>query len=173
MSLQAPFPYFGGKHRAAPLVWERFGDVANYVERCKGQPQSSGCRPVRFVALFVDQFFSFRARFNASVHLSWKAARCAARWSALFINSRFPRLSFSLFSSRWCTPKPQGIGPLSVSQTTCARSLHLFGSATLTHARLSLPRLCRVLIVTDPTGRRFDAGSPATNLPCAFFMGAF
>ena len=28
----APFPWFGGKRRAAPLVWERFGDVPNYVE---------------------------------------------------------------------------------------------------------------------------------------------
>jgi DNA adenine methylase len=30
--LKAPFPYFGGKSKAAPLVWERFGDVLNYVE---------------------------------------------------------------------------------------------------------------------------------------------
>ena len=30
--LRAPFPYFGGKSRAAPLVWERFGTVINYVE---------------------------------------------------------------------------------------------------------------------------------------------
>ena len=32
MSQSAPFPYFGGKSRAAPLVWSRFGDVDNYVE---------------------------------------------------------------------------------------------------------------------------------------------
>ncbi len=30
--LQAPFPWFGGKRRVAPLIWERFGDVDNYVE---------------------------------------------------------------------------------------------------------------------------------------------
>ena len=30
--LRAPFPWFGGKSRVADLVWERFGDVANYVE---------------------------------------------------------------------------------------------------------------------------------------------
>ncbi len=30
--LRAPFPWFGGKSRVAPLVWERFGDVPNYVE---------------------------------------------------------------------------------------------------------------------------------------------
>lgn len=31
-----PFPYFGGKRKVAHLVWERFGDVANYVEPCAG-----------------------------------------------------------------------------------------------------------------------------------------
>lgn len=30
--LTAPFPYFGGKRRAAELAWARFGDVPNYVE---------------------------------------------------------------------------------------------------------------------------------------------
>jgi DNA adenine methylase len=30
--LKTPFPYFGGKSRIAPMVWERFGKVANYVE---------------------------------------------------------------------------------------------------------------------------------------------
>ena len=34
--LQAPFPYFGGKSRAAPLLWERFGDTPNYVEPFAG-----------------------------------------------------------------------------------------------------------------------------------------
>jgi DNA adenine methylase len=28
--------YFGGKSRVAPQVWERFGDVANYVEPFAG-----------------------------------------------------------------------------------------------------------------------------------------
>ena len=32
----APFPYFGGKSRIAHLVWERFGDVPNYVEPFAG-----------------------------------------------------------------------------------------------------------------------------------------
>lgn len=30
--LKAPYPYFGGKSRAAPEIWRRFGRVANYVE---------------------------------------------------------------------------------------------------------------------------------------------
>ncbi len=30
--LKAPFPWFGGKSQVSDLVWERFGDVKNYVE---------------------------------------------------------------------------------------------------------------------------------------------
>lgn len=36
MILRAPFPWFGGKSRAAHLVWPRFGDVPNYVEPFAG-----------------------------------------------------------------------------------------------------------------------------------------
>jgi hypothetical protein len=32
VTLKAPFPWFGGKSRAASLVWQRFGEVRNYVE---------------------------------------------------------------------------------------------------------------------------------------------
>ena len=31
-NIKAPFPYFGGKSKVASVVWERFGDVSNYVE---------------------------------------------------------------------------------------------------------------------------------------------
>ena len=34
--MTSPFPYFGGKRRAAHLVWERFGVVRNYVEPFAG-----------------------------------------------------------------------------------------------------------------------------------------
>ena len=34
--LRAPFPWFGGKSRAADLIWARFGDVPNYVEPFAG-----------------------------------------------------------------------------------------------------------------------------------------
>jgi len=35
-ALRPPFPWFGGKSRAAPLIWSRLGDVANYVEPFAG-----------------------------------------------------------------------------------------------------------------------------------------
>jgi site-specific DNA-adenine methylase len=34
--VKAPFPWFGGKRRVAPLVWEALGDVDNYVEPFAG-----------------------------------------------------------------------------------------------------------------------------------------
>jgi hypothetical protein len=34
--LRAPFPWFGGKSRAASLIWERFGEPTNYVEPFAG-----------------------------------------------------------------------------------------------------------------------------------------
>lgn len=34
--LRAPFPWFGGKSRAAELVWRAFGNVPNYVEPFAG-----------------------------------------------------------------------------------------------------------------------------------------
>lgn len=36
MSLRAPFPWFGGKSRAAHLVWPRFGNAPNYIEPFAG-----------------------------------------------------------------------------------------------------------------------------------------
>lgn len=34
--MKAPFPYFGGKSRAAELIWSRLGNVGNYVEPFAG-----------------------------------------------------------------------------------------------------------------------------------------
>lgn len=45
MSLSAPFPYFGGKSRAASLVWSRFGAVKNYVEPFAGSAAMLLCAP--------------------------------------------------------------------------------------------------------------------------------
>jgi len=36
MTLKAPFPWFGGKRKVAPQVWEALGDVDNYVEPFAG-----------------------------------------------------------------------------------------------------------------------------------------
>lgn len=36
VQLRAPFPWFGGKSRVSSIVWDRFGDVVNYVEPFAG-----------------------------------------------------------------------------------------------------------------------------------------
>ena len=36
--LVAPFPYFGGKSRAADKVWQAFGEVENYDNSGMGSP---------------------------------------------------------------------------------------------------------------------------------------
>jgi D12 class N6 adenine-specific DNA methyltransferase len=43
--LAAPFPYFGGKRRAAPLIWPLLGDPAGYVEPFAGSAAVLLARP--------------------------------------------------------------------------------------------------------------------------------
>ncbi len=43
--MKAPFPYFGGKSKVASLVWQRFGDVKNYVEPFCGSAAMLLARP--------------------------------------------------------------------------------------------------------------------------------
>lgn len=135
---------------------------------CMSHAQFAGCLPVRFVALFVDQRRTLRAVTRASMHFSWNAGRCSARWSRFDTSSRFSSRSSSLSSFLWWMPMPRGIGPFADSQTCRARSTHVFGSATFTKARLSPPRLCRVRIRTVPVGRWLcgSIGSPSINYGC-------
>lgn len=43
--LRAPFPYFGGKRRAAPLIWNALGDPGGYVEPFAGSAAVLLARP--------------------------------------------------------------------------------------------------------------------------------
>lgn len=43
--LSAPFPYFGGKRRAAPAIWDALGDVGGYVEPFCGSAAVLLARP--------------------------------------------------------------------------------------------------------------------------------
>jgi hypothetical protein len=62
--LKAPFPYFGGKARVAATVWERFGDVPNYVEPFAGslaillgRPTDPGTETVNDLDCFIANFW--------------------------------------------------------------------------------------------------------------------
>ena len=45
MTLAAPFPYFGGKRRAAPIIWRALGDPGGYVEPFAGSAAVLLARP--------------------------------------------------------------------------------------------------------------------------------
>ena len=44
-ALAAPFPYFGGKRRAAPIIWQHLGDPSGYVEPFAGSAAVLLARP--------------------------------------------------------------------------------------------------------------------------------
>jgi len=65
--LKAPFPWFGGKSRAASLIWPRFGDVANYVEPFFGSGAVLLARPTAPRIETVNDLDCFLANFWRSI----------------------------------------------------------------------------------------------------------
>jgi len=81
--LQAPFPWFGGKRRAADLVWERFGDVVDYIEPFFGSGAVLLNRPTKPKVEIVNDADGFIANFWRSVAFSPEET---ARWADWPIN---------------------------------------------------------------------------------------
>lgn len=82
-NLRAPFPWFGGKSRVAGIVWERFGDVPNYVEPFAGSLAVLLCRPHAPHVETVNDLDGMVANF-------WRAIQAApdevARWADWPVN---------------------------------------------------------------------------------------
>jgi len=82
-SLKAPFPWFGGKSRAAEIIWERFGDVPNYVEPFAGSLATLLLRPSEPRTETVNDLDCYLANF-------WRAIANApeetARWADSPVN---------------------------------------------------------------------------------------
>ncbi len=62
--MKAPFPWFGGKSRAAEPIWSRFGNVANYVEPFAGslavllaRPHPARIETINDLDCFVSNFW--------------------------------------------------------------------------------------------------------------------
>lgn len=76
--LRAPFPYFGGKSRAAPLIWQALGDVKNYVEPFAGSAATLLARPHAPRTETINDADGFISNF-------WRAVRCdpeaVAKWA--------------------------------------------------------------------------------------------
>lgn len=75
--LKAPFPWFGGKSRVSDLVWDRFGDVPNYVEPFAGSMAVLLGRPTPPRIETVNDLDCYLANFwraikdNPSVTAQW------------------------------------------------------------------------------------------------------
>ena len=69
-AMRAPFPWFGGKSRAAHLVWGAFGDVPNYVEPFAGSLAVLLGRPFEPRIEAVNDLDCFLSNF-------WRAVRAA------------------------------------------------------------------------------------------------
>jgi len=81
-NLKAPFPWFGGKSRAAPLVWGALGDVANYVEPFAGSLAVLLGRPDTHVGTTetVNDLDMYLANFWRAVSIAPDAVAYHADW---------------------------------------------------------------------------------------------
>jgi len=78
--LKAPFPWFGGKSRAASLIWPAFGDPANYVEPFAGSLAVLLARPHAPRIETVNDLDAFVANFWRAVQHDPEAVARAADW---------------------------------------------------------------------------------------------
>ena len=80
MSLLSPFPWFGGKSNVAPLVWDRFGDVKNYVEPFFGSGAVLLGRPSDPSTETINDLDCMVANFWRALQADPEAVACAADW---------------------------------------------------------------------------------------------
>ena len=78
--VKAPFPWFGGKRRVAPLVWKRFGDVANYVEPFAGSLAVLLGRPTPPRTETVNDADCYLSNFWRAVQADPEAVAAHADW---------------------------------------------------------------------------------------------
>jgi len=78
--MKAPFPWFGGKSRAAGILWPAFGDVANYVEPFAGSLAVLLARPHAPRIETVNDLDAFVANFWRAVQHDPEAVARAADW---------------------------------------------------------------------------------------------
>ena len=80
MTIDAPFPYFGGKSRIADEVWDRFGDVPNYVEPFAGSLAVLLARPSEPHIETVNDLDGMIANFWRAVTADPEAVAYWADW---------------------------------------------------------------------------------------------
>jgi DNA adenine methylase len=80
LGVKAPFPWFGGKSRAAHLIWDAFGDTANYVEPFAGSLAVLLARPSAPRIETVNDLDCYIANFWRAVAADPEAVARYADW---------------------------------------------------------------------------------------------
>lgn len=105
--LQAPFPWFGGKSRVASAVWERFGNVANYIEPFAGslavllaRPTPPGIETVNDKDGFICNAWRAIAMAPESTahYADWPVNECDLHARHLWLRERREALSLRLMA---------------------------------------------------------------------------
>ena len=102
--LKAPFPYFGGKAKAAPTVWTAFGDVKNYVEPFAGSAAMLLAAPEGKRVETINDFDGFVANFWRAVAHDPDAVAHAADWPVNEVDL-FARHSWLVRQRAWLTDR--------------------------------------------------------------------
>lgn len=191
--LRAPFPWFGGKSRVADVVWERFGDVRNYVEPffgsgavLLGRPSGArGTETVNDLDGFVANFWRAVALDPAAV---WRWADSPVNEADLRARRVWMKNLGADFTDRlmtdpeWCDPKIAGWWAWGVSTSiggqflTRTNAMPHLGPSLGIHAtkvaglhRLA-DRLRRVRVLCGDWERMTGNWSTTWNGPAAMFL---
>ncbi len=80
LMLKAPMPYFGGKSRVADEIWDRFGDVPNFVDPFAGSLAVLLCRPHEPKIETVNDLDAYLANFWRALQHDPEAVAHYADW---------------------------------------------------------------------------------------------
>lgn len=116
--MNAPFPYFGGKRRVAAAIWERLGNVHNYVEPFCGscavllaRPTPPHIETVNDADGLLANFWRAMTMFPDEVarHADWPVneADLVARQNWL-VRQRESLTARLMADPEWCDPKAAG-----------------------------------------------------------------
>ena len=116
--LRAPFPWFGGKRRAASRVWAALGNVDHYVEPFCGsaavllaRPHAGRCETINDADGMVSNFWrSVRSDPDAVAHhADWPVNECDLHARHLWLIGQRESLTAQLIADpEWCDARVAG-----------------------------------------------------------------
>lgn len=116
-ALRAPFPYFGGKRRAAPLVWDALGNPSLYVEPFCGSAAVLLARVGPRAAEHLNDMDAMIVNFWRAVRQNpmktlewaeWPVSEIDLHARHAWVIAQRARLEEGLTDPNWCDPKVAG-----------------------------------------------------------------